>query len=178
MLLTTFADRVRFLRRAWGLSQSAIYKEGGPGRTTLFRIESGDSSPDDLSENTLNGLSIALKCHRHWLETGIGKVWLDGVIPPQGSEEIETQNHSPKKINRPDPELGRYITDGPTDWAIVVQTIRTVDRVVADWSGAGAADLDVDYAEAYRLVYKYLSKRKDPFSPIPYPDLSVLLSII
>lgn len=177
MGLDNFGARALYLRRLWGLRQADVHKGGGPSRSTLSRIESGEEGPADLYEATLQGLALALKCQRHWLETGRGKVWLDGVIPPPGGSETELKALVPEKPSRPDPELGRYITDGPTDWAIVVRAVRIVEEAIAEWSGGYAVDLDVDRAEAYRLIYKHLSQQKDPFQPIPYPVLNALLSV-
>lgn len=132
---------------------------------------------EDVSEATRQGLALALRCNRHWLETGKGKVWLDGVVPPEGGDELQLQAMVPQKPLRPEPELGRYITDGPTDWAIVVKAVDIVESAITEWSGGYAVDLDVDRAEAFRIIYKYLARQKDPFEPIPYPILSALLHV-
>jgi len=178
MLLNTFADRVRYLRRLWGLTQPEIHKAGGPARTTQFRIESGDALPSDLTENTLKGLALALKCHWKWLETGQGKVWLEGVVPPKGGEDLLREDAVPSRPSAsPDLVLGRYITDGPTDWVIVARAAAMVEHAIFG-ATLFQEKIRFNHAEAYRLVYIYLSKQKDPLAPVPFSAIKVLLSIV
>jgi len=171
MLLNTFGARVRYLRRLWGLRQADIYKSGGPSRSTLSRIESGEEGPDEVSEATLQGLALSLKCTRQWLETGTGRVWLEGVTPPQGAAEdallrsSSSQATAPQVQVKPDPEVGKYITEGTMDWRILEQTVNTVLTIFNE-AGGHSQDHNLNFAEAYQLVYRYLSKQSDPFDPI------------
>jgi transcriptional regulator with XRE-family HTH domain len=177
MALDTLGARVLHLRRIQGLRQGDVQRAGGPSRSTLTRIEGGEYGSKDVSEATLNGLASALRCHRHWLETGTGKIWVEGVIPPEGGDELHLQALVPNKPARPELELGRHITDGPTDWAIVAKAVDIVETTINEWSGGQAVDLDINRAEAYRLIYKHLSQQKDPFEPIPYQILNALLQV-
>lgn len=181
MAVKTFGARVLYLRKMWGLTQSDIHKAGGPSRTTLYRIERGESSPKELSDTSLRGLADALKCHRAWLETGVGTVFLKGVTPPEGAlQELQGQAPEPEEQQPIYPEVGRYMTDGPTDWAIVVAAVNAVEESIGQWEGWQKADINVYRAEAYRLVYKHLAKNKskDPFHPIPYQILDAILGTV
>ncbi len=79
----------------------------------------------------------------------------------------------------PPPELvlGKYVTEGPTDWVIVARAAAMVEHAIF-----GATlfheKIKFNHAEAYRLVYIYLSKQKDPLQPVPFSDIRVLLSIV
>jgi len=179
MAVKTFGERVQYLRKMWGLTQADIHKAGGPSRTTVYRIERGESSPKDLSDASLRGLADVLKCHRPWLETGVGTVFLKGVtVSPDKLHELQGPPPEAEEQQPINPEVGRYITDGPTDWAVVVAAVSAVDESIQQWDGWGKADIGVYQAEAYRLVYKHLIKQKDPFHPIPYQILSTILSVV
>jgi transcriptional regulator with XRE-family HTH domain len=56
---TTFADRLRTLREAAGLSQYALAAKAGVGRAALSRLEMGDRLP---SWDTAVSLAGALGC--------------------------------------------------------------------------------------------------------------------
>lgn len=182
MLLDTFGARVRYLRRLWGLRQTDIYKAGGPSRSTLSRIESGDDGPGDVSESTLQGLALSLRCTREWLETGTGKVWLDGVVPPEGVADesvLQTAANSARAVHvvpRPDPELSKFTSVGYMDWRVLERAVDIV-RNAYQLAGGASEGHDVHFAEAYRLVYLYISKQKDPFDPVHETAAGVLLTV-
>jgi len=183
VLLDTFGARVRYLRRLWGLRQADIYKSGGPSRSTLSRIENGEEGPGDVSESTLQGLALSLKCTRSWLETGAGRVWLEGVVPPQGAAEdallrLGSGKESIPQVNaRPDPELGKYITEGIMDWRILEHTVNVVMTIFHE-AGGYSQDHNLNFAEAYQLVYRYLSKQTDPFDPIHHQAALHLITVV
>jgi len=177
MLLNTFGDRVRYLRRLWGLTQPEVHKAGGPARTTLFRIESGEALPEHLTESTLKGLALALKCHRQWLETGVGGVWPEGVVPPEEGKEVLRQNFVPgASMPEIDPVLGRYITEGPIDWAIVARAVQIVKGASFAATLTGKM-IPLNEAEAYRLVYIHLTNQENPFQVVPSSSLNLVLSL-
>lgn len=182
MLLDTFGARVRYLRRLWGLRQGDFYQVGGPSRSTLSRIESGNEGPGDVSEATLQGLSLLLKCTRQWLETGSGKVWQDGVIPPPATpDEFQLQvdsedGHSHEVTPKPEPEQGKFTSEGTMDWKILE---KAVDIVLTRYHETGGAfqDWNINFAEAYRLVYLYLRRQQDAFDPKHESAVSILLTV-
>jgi len=69
------------------------------------------------------------------------------------------------------------MTDGPTDWAIVDMAVRIVEDSVNQWGGNTENAADFNKAEAYRLVYKYLVKQKDPLNPGSLSEIYTLLSV-
>lgn len=183
MLLDTFGARVRYLRRLWGLRQADIYKSGGPSRSTLSRIESEDEGPGDVTEATLQGLAVSLKCNRQWLENGIGRVWREGVNPPEGAGEDELLrsssglNSAPQLVPKPDPEQGEYLSDGLVDMRVFERTVEIVMTLFNE-AGGYSQDHNLNFAKAYQLVYRYLSKQSDPFDPIHSIAASHILTAV
>ena len=182
MLLDSFGARVRYIRRLWGFRQADIYKAGGPSRSTLSRIESEDEGPDEVSEATLQGLAVALKCNRQWLEEGIGRVWREGVTPPEGSAEDALLRSSSSKEwipldnVKPDPELGKYMIEGPVDCR-VVELAGNIIQTAFDEAGGQSQGHNLNFAEAYQLVVRYLSKQPDPADPRHRQAVSGLITV-
>ena len=184
MSLETFGARVRYLRRAWGLTQSDLYKLGGPARTTVVRIESRESNHEGLSENTIRGLASALKCHQHWLLTGEGDCLLDGIVPPEGREDILRENIASTKIpSIYKPDRVTTLSDPQVDWALVDRVGDIINRILWEWSGGTSAnEVNCDRPEAYKLIYKYLHQKQlaDPLGPLSLEinrDISTILML-
>lgn len=177
MALNSIGERLRFIRLLWGMSQSDIQRAGGPSRNTVSRYENGHIFDSEEVEETYERLAKALKCHLSWLKTGDGPVWIDGIIPPPGGDDSVLLSPMPKTTTRRDPELGRYILDGPTiDCAVISHAVNIVQEYVGYCTEY--FDEDFNLTEGYWLIIKHLLKKDDPLGTIPHEVLKNILSVV
>lgn len=172
MALETFGERVRFIRTLWGMTQSDIQRAGGPSRNTVSRWENNVDSPDESENSTLQSLAIALKCNLAWLLSGQGPIWPEGLVPPRGGDESGLSVLPKKGLLPKDPELGRYILNGPVDCAIMSRII----DILIEYTEYSFETFN--YPEGIWLAYKYFSKQKDPLGPLEDGKLYDILSVV
>ena len=68
-------ERIKELREKLGLSQDALGKALGIGRSAVSRIESGTNA---LTEANIRLLCQQYNVNREWLESGEGEMFLQG----------------------------------------------------------------------------------------------------
>lgn len=164
----SLGSRVRYIRTQWGLTQREIQARGGPSRMTLIRLEQGRGDVESTFRSTVDSLSKVLGCRAEWLLTGTGPIWADGICPP---DDLRVGTAMPKAMGKDLPryfpdrasEIGRWVTEGPIDWAIVARAVRLLDDSIrADPRVLTRAVFPFSVPLALQLLYAHLAQQVDP----------------
>lgn len=179
----SIGERCRYLRQRWGLRQQDVQARGGPSRLTLIRLEQGKADAENTFQSTLRSLAKVLGCRLEWLLTGEGAIWAEGITPP---EQLRRGTTMPRVFFKDLPpscpegttDLGRWVTEGPVDWAVVARAIRLLDQgLQADPGIATRHARGLSVPLALQLLHSFLIQKDEPLSISVEPaQLSALLS--
>ena len=179
----TLGDRVRYARLQWGLRQRDIQERGGPSRITLVRLEKDRGGVDTTFRSTIDSLSMVLGCRPEWLLTGEGPIWAEGIRPPEG---LRVGTAQPRVLGKDLPprcpdglaDRGRWITEGPIDWAIVARAIRLLDDAIQiNASSVEGSISPFSVPLALQLLYVHLAQQDDPLFHTDPKAVAVILSV-
>ena len=179
----SIGERVKYLRVRWGWTQREIQARGGPSRVTLVGLERNQADTDVTYRSTLANLASVLGCRVEWLLTGEGEIWAKGVNAP---EEMATGTVIPRVLARSMPPrrsdcpitVGRWVTTGPIDWAIVSRSVQLLDTAMtSDARRVRKACTPFSIPHALQLIYTYLSQQPDPLGRVQLADVATILSI-
>ncbi len=165
---TGLGSRIRWARQQWCLRQGDLQRLGGPSRITLIRLEQGKSDPENAYKSTISSLAKIFGCREQWLLTGEGEIWAEGITPP---ENLRHGNIQPRVFWKDLPtaclentnDLGRWITEGPIDWAIVSRAIHTLEMGIhQDPLAIRKSTFTFSAPMALQVIYNYLIEQDKP----------------
>jgi hypothetical protein len=179
----TLGDRIRYVRLQWGLRQREIQERGGPSRITLVRLEKNHGGVDTTFRSTIDSLSKVLGCRSEWLITGEGPIWAEGIRPPEGLRVGNAMfrvmgKDLPPRCPEGTADRGRWITEGPIDWAIVARAIRLLDDAIQINPSAIEKSISpFSVPLALQLLYTHLAQQDDPLFHTDPKAVEVILSV-
>jgi len=179
----SIGERVKYLRLRWGWTQREVQARGGPSRVTLVGLERNQVDTAVTYRSTFANLAAVLGCRLDWLLSGEGEIWAEGVTAP---EEVAVGTVIPRVLVRSMPPrrsdcpitVGRWVTNGPIDWAIVSRSVQLLDTALtSDARRVRKACTPFSIPHALQLIYTYLLQQPDPLGRVQLTDVATILSI-